>query len=69
MNSDKQFINIPLSKKDINSLIMNYLSLEGFQQAALTFKKESNTQLRIILIRARGCTIIKRAKPNKTVHH
>jgi hypothetical protein len=40
---EKKIEKIKLDKSDLNKLVMNYLVVEGFKEAAENFREESNT--------------------------
>ena len=39
----KKLDQVKISKKELDKIVMNYLVVEGYQEAAEMFQKESNT--------------------------
>ncbi|KAK5582650.1 hypothetical protein RB653_004235 [Dictyostelium firmibasis] len=46
---DEKLAEVNISKSDLNKLVMNYLVIEGYQEAAAKFQEESNTQTTVDL--------------------
>lgn len=42
---ERRLVDFPVSKAELNSLIMNYLIVEGYQDAALKFAQEANVPI------------------------
>ncbi|KAM9989649.1 hypothetical protein ACTFIY_005676 [Dictyostelium cf. discoideum] len=46
---DDKLAEVNISKSDLNKLVMNYLVIEGYQEAAAKFQEESSTQTTVDL--------------------
>ena len=62
-------LSIQLSKKDLNTLIINYLCLEGFEEAATAFSKDTGIHIRTHSSRTWRIHLTAGKKQNTKAHH